>query len=234
MTSRSTLISVLALTLAACGDDGGSTAQPDAATTHDAPPPDTSTPTPVTLSNVPALADCPGGDRFSIAPVIPQEVGHLAAARLVPASYPVQITKVAYDLAVPAGGGDCDLSFAHTVEVYVDTAVAPNARPSTGTLVHSISVPAGVATDHTVELTLPSAVTLTTGQSLFVAVKLTGNDLNPPTKALCIGACRVATGAKSDVDYWSNAAAEPYAWADMVDDFGFTYNYAIRASGTMP
>lgn len=215
------------------GDDGGDDDNaPDAASTND---PDAAvSPTPVALANVPSLATCPGVDLFSITPILPDEAGHFAAARLTPETYPVDVTTVAYDLAVPGAGGDCDLTLAHTVEVYVDTAIAPAARPSDGTLVHRIDVPGGAAANHAVELTLPTPIHLTTGQSVFVAVKLVGDDTANPTSALCIAACRTAAGAISDVDYWSNAAAEPFAWADMVDDFGFTYNFTIRAAGTHP
>jgi hypothetical protein len=224
-----------AIAVPGCGGGGSGDDDP---TTPDAPTTDTpdapTSATPVALQNVPSLASCPGVDGFSIAPVIPAEVGHLAAARLAPDSYPVDITSVGYDLAAPQGSADCDLSLAHAVEVYVDSGVAPAMRPSAGTLVHRFDVPAGPATNHAVELDLPEPVRLTTGQSLFVAVKLTGNDATNPTRALCIAACRIPAGAISDVDYWSNAAVEPYPWADMVDDFGFTYNYTIRAAGTRP
>lgn len=220
----SSLVAILAVVPACGGDDNPAGA--------DAPPatPDAPTAQTMTLKNVPSLADCAGTDQFSIAPVIPQETGHLAAGRLAPPSYPFEVESIGYDLAAPGGSADCDLSLPHRVDVYVASGVAPSNTPS---VVQSFDVPAGSAANHSVDLELASPITLTSGQSLFVAVEMAGNGTSTTsTKAVCIAACRLAAGALSDVDYWSNAAATPYAWADMVDDFGFTYNYTIRATGT--
>jgi hypothetical protein len=182
----------------------------------------------VQVSNTNNAMVCPLASQHGIYPVLPDEAGHYATARLTPVSYPFTITQVAYDLVQPNGVAQCaDQSLAHQVQLIVSSEDKPSASPSAdGSLKETIAVPAGAASTHTVELSLANPITLTSGQSLFVSVQLVGS----AGKSLCIGACGEAA-AKSDVDYWSNAVAEPFNWADMVGDFGFTYNYMTRAYG---
>jgi hypothetical protein len=190
----------------------------------DAPSGEDAPPVAVTLANVPSPETC--GSLHAIAPVIPDEVGHYAAVRLRPPSYPFVVEQISYDLLAPAGT-PCDASFEHEVRLIVSSSPTPPAQPSTdGTLVATAVGAASGSETRTLVLDLPESVRLEDGEYLYVAVKLTGD----ASHALCIGACATGTPL-SDVDYWSNAAAEPYAWADMIDDFGFTYNYTIRARG---
>ena len=64
------------------------------------------------------------------------EIGHLAAVRLTPPSYPYTVTGVRYVLAEQK---TCKSSLAHRVEIYVSNKTVPDANP-TGTT--TIQVPA--------------------------------------------------------------------------------------------
>jgi hypothetical protein len=183
----------------------------------------------VVIANVPDDTQCPAGSQFSVSPVLPNEAGHYATTRLTPPSYPFEVSRVSYRLAQAGGVAQCsDQSFAHEVQVYVSSAAKPSDNPSTdGTLVDTIDVPAGSSSGRTVDLALTAPVTLETGESLYVAVQLVGSGAH----SLCIGSCAPATPI-AGVDFWSNAAAEPFSYQDMVSDFGFTYNFMTRAHGT--
>ena len=81
--------------------------------------------------------------------------------------------------------------------------------------------------DRLVEIELETPIVLQDGESLVVAVEMVAVE----DASICIRACRDTSVA--EVDWWSNAADEPYAWADMVADFGFASNYTIRAYGAV-
>lgn len=174
----------------------------------------------VTLSN--ATEGCQGN------PVAPlqSEIGHLAASTLSPTTYPFTVTELAYDLL---GGQDCDSTLAHRVDVFVIDGKAPPSSPSTEAVsFEAIDVPAnaGSSTGRTVTLPLENPIVLSQGQSLVVAVEMAAGE---GTATSCIALC--VDTAPTESSWWSNAAAEPYAWADMVADFGFLGTYTIRASG---
>lgn len=197
----------------------------DAAVAPDAFAPTDGGASEVVLANVPDPDAC-GSGLHAIYPFLPDELGHYATVRLQPPSYPFVVDQITYDLLAPSGT-QCDASFEHEVRLIVSASPTPPRSPSAdGTLVATGNGVAGGSGSRTLVLDLPTEVRLERGEYLYVAVKLTGT----ASSSLCIGAC--ATGHPlSDVDYWSNAAAEPYAWVDMVDDLGFTYNYTIRARG---
>lgn len=203
------------------GLDAGEVADPDAGGS-----------TMTEVANVRSAAACPLESQAGTYPVLPGEAGHYAATRLRPPSYPFVIRSVAYDLVAPAGVAQCNAGIAHEVQLYVGGAM-PSASPSSdGSLAETIAVPAGMTGPHTNELELETPVTLEEGEYLYVAIQLAGAG-EPPTTSLCLGACGEGT-AISDVDYWSNATAEPFSWNDMVDDFAFTNNFMVRAYGSAP
>ncbi len=161
-------------------------------------------------------ADCL--EWMAVAPA-ENEAGHLYAARLTPPSYPFLVTEVQYELA---GGGDCDSSFAHRVEVFVDSATTPAASPTVTQL--DIVATSGTEPVRVVTAQLPSPITLQTGEHLFVAVELVTVDTS------CIAACGGAT--ITDRDWWSNATAAPYSWASMAS-FQLDAHARIGANGTV-
>jgi hypothetical protein len=209
-----TLASLAAVT--ACGDDpssGGVDAHIDQPVA-DAPV----APTPVEFGNV-ARTCTPDN---AVSPVLPGEAGHYAATSLTPPSYPFTVDKVSYSLQM--NGSNCHGGLAHRVLVFTASG-EPAAAPSAGAMA-SIDVPAGADADRWVDLTLPNPITLTSGQTLVVAVQMASDGAD---RSVCLSAC---PGSAAGHDWWSNAAAEPYAWADMFADFGFTSAYVIVAEGT--
>lgn len=178
------------------------------------------------LQNTPAECKVPE----SIAPILPDEAGHLAATTLTPPSYPFEVTAVAYDLLGTAAAGACNSTLAHRVDVFVIAGNEPPADPDDAVSMVSFDVAADPAATESrlVEVELDESIVLEEGQSLVVAVQMAG-DAELAT-SVCLQACR-DTGGVADLDWWSNAAASPYAWADMVGDFGFISNFMTRAQG---
>jgi hypothetical protein len=178
------------------------------------------------LQNTPAECKVPE----SISPILPDEAGHLAATTLTPSAYPFEVTAVAYDVLGTAAAGACNSTLAHRVDVFVIAGSEPPADPDDAVSVVSLDVAADpAATDsRTVEVALDEAIVLEDGQSLVVAVQMVG-DAELAT-SLCLQGCR-DTGGVAGLDWWSNAALPPYAWADMVGDFGFISNFMTRAHG---
>lgn len=164
-------------------------------------------------------------------PLLPEEAGHHAATVLTPPSYPFAVTRVRYHLRGPGYAAECTTTLAHQVQVYVTGGGAPPSAPSqTAASLVTFDVPAEADDPQvrTVELELPQAIVLDVGQSVVVSVQLAAAaDFQT---VLCIRTCFDTTEA--GVDWWSNKPAEPFAWADMVADFGFPDNFRIQAIGT--
>ena len=186
---------------------------------------------PIALTNLAASCTAPSD---AIEAVLPEEAGHYAATRLTPPSYPFRVDSFDYAVGHPPGEApDCDGGLAHRVSVYVIDGVIPGATPSSdGSLVASFDIPAEAVTDFRfIHRDLSPAIDLTTGQSIVVAVQQSVDDPAAPTSVCCIAACPGDPSSVSAVDYWSGAAAEPYAWADLVAEFGFPSNLWITATG---
>jgi len=162
----------------------------------------------------------------SIGPVLPDEAGHFGASTLTPTSYPVTVTHVGYSLMDNDG---CMDGLAHRVEIYKLTEARPPNMPTAAQRIETIEVPesASGAGGRAFEHALASRVTLSEGERLVVAIQMTANDAL--TRSICLLTC--GTGGTPMQDWWSNAAAPPFAWADMFEDFGFTSQYYIYARG---
>lgn len=169
----------------------------------------------------------------AVSPILPDEVGHLAATVLTPPTYPFEVAQVAYDLDGSTRPDVCDSMLAHRVELYVIEGTVPPADPADAVSILTIDVDADEAAvlTRTVTLDLETPIVLAEGQSLVVAVEMPGND--DLSKSLCVVAC-FDTGGVAGLDWWSNATESPYAWADMVDAFGFTSNFDHRMTGHTP
>ena len=198
----------------ACGDDD----DPEAKTTM------------LTLNN---HNDACTDDGAGLAPVLPGEAGHYAAVVFTPPKYPATVSEVRYK-AGDAGVAECDGGLAHEVQFYVLSNGSPTASPSMdGTAVLTMTTPASDMKERDVVLTPSSTIVLEEGQSLAVAVQLVANDSENPTAAMCIDACRVDSPV-SGVDFWSNAAGEPFDWKDLVADFGFPINITTEVDVIVP
>nr|MBP7290416.1 hypothetical protein [Nannocystaceae bacterium] len=144
-----------------------------------------------------------------------------------------EVTSLVYDLIGTAGAGACDSTMAHRVEVYVIEGSEPPADPADAVANEMFAIEADEAAteERTVVIDLDTPITLTEGQALVIAVEMAGND--DLSASICVRACR-DTGGVADLDWWSNAAEVPYAWADMVGDFGFISNFNHRMMGHTP
>jgi hypothetical protein len=220
------LLPLLGLTaLFGCGGDDDASSDPDArpSSTADAAviidDPDAAIAVDVRVGNVPEGCEFDN----NIGPILPEEAGHLAGTALTPPSYPFTFTQVSYALGF---ANECVTGLAHEVVVFAAADMPPSNTPSAADETQVIPVPAGAdaEADRTITLVLPEPITITEG-ALVVAVKLNADGDN----SLCLRSC--GTGGESGDDWWSNAAAEPFAWADMLDDFGFTSQFVIDATG---
>jgi hypothetical protein len=187
--------------------------------------------TTVVLSNLASGCSAPAD---SVEAVLPEEAGHYAATRLAPPSYPFRVTSLDYMVGHRAGEvPDCDGGLAHHVHVSVIDGVAPSATPSSdGSVVRTFDVEAAVVTEfRAVHLELTPPIDLTTGQSIVISVEQAVDDPAAPTTVCCIAACPGAPPIAT-VDWWSSAASEPYAWADLVAEFDYPVNLWITATGS--
>ena len=132
------------------------------------------------------------------------EAGHLYGVRLVPDSYPFEVGEIVYEMA--DSGGECDSRDAHRVEVYVGSTVAPPNMPTNPVTLNIPAITQNMGI-RVVKAPLPTSITLTVGQYLFVAVELAVAETS------CIMVCQNAT--VTDRDYWSNATTSPYDWATL-------------------
>lgn len=177
------------------------------------------------LGNTPV----PCKDDDYVFPLLPAEAGHWAATTLTPPAYPYEVQRVVYELAGGAAGGQCNNSFAHQVAIFVSDGPEPDASPSAnaaGYVAYPIDEDPAATDARLVEIELDMPIVLEDGQSIVVAVQLTAMG----DSSLCIAAC-FDTGGLPELDWWSNAVDEPFAWADMVADFGFPSNFTIQAFG---
>jgi hypothetical protein len=180
---------------------------------------------PVTLSNT------SGCTTFgAVNPDLPSEAGHFAAAALAPFSYPVTISEVTYWVSTHPAKPACTTGLAHRADVFASATAKPPASPSAQPSFQTFNVPADLAATSPRKLTLPLSppIVLTSGQRLIVSVQLATNAAK--TQSLCVEAC-ADTGGISGVNWWSNSAAEPYAWADWVTQFGIPADMTAQANG---
>ena len=173
--------------------------------------------------------DC--GDNGVTNPILPEEAGHYAATTLTPTVYPFTVERVRYNIRGPGYKPTCSTAIAHEVQVYVLQESKPPPKPSeTAASFVTIAMPAEAMTEEfrTIDMPLAQPIVLEEGDRLVVAVEMAAAaDLET---GLCIRSCYDA--AVANVDWWSNAADEPFAWSDLIVDFGFDNNFSIQAIGT--
>ncbi len=208
----------LLLLLPACGDSG-SAANPDAA-----PRPDAAAI--VTFgAGSPACQGHPASAQpADIGPNLPDEIGDPAVARLTPPSYPFQVTSVSYKLT--GMEATCGTNIAHAVTVFA----APSADqpPATPANAQRIAVDASATDQRTLVVTkpLPTPITLTQGEDLYVAVEMDANAAK--TVAVCLDGCGISADDKRQ--FWSEQKQAPFTWATLYS-FGIAEDYAIWAEG---
>jgi hypothetical protein len=176
------------------------------------------------LRNAPELCGT-----FALIAPLPEEVGHLAAGRLTPTSYPFTVTEIGYELV--GNLATCNNTLPHRTDIYVLSDETLPATPSSAaTSVLSFDVDPGPTdeTVRTVTLPLDQPIELTEGQHLAIAVEMVADG----STTACLNFCMDV--APVERSFWSNAVLEPYDWADMVSDFGFNGTYVVFASGPNP
>lgn len=162
----------------------------------------------------------------AIHPVVPEEAGHLAAARYR-VDEPVHLCTIRYLLAGafdPAGNlSECRSHLAHEVLVFKSQDPNPDADPvilhrfeieGTGELEERARI---VSVD--MEGGLP-ILDLEAGDYLYIAVRMTATSIED---FLCIGSCGTPVPPTS-VAWWSNAREPPFDWLPL-SDFGIEQYY---------
>ncbi len=156
-----------------------------------------------------------------VAPVLPDEAGHVAAGKLSPQRYPFAVGTIGYKLSVTSS---CTATIDHRVDVYVTSSDSIEEEP---TVVATFTVPASAEDSNNPffvnELVLDSPIVLQSGEHLVVAVEQAADTTSRST---CLAAC---LGGTSGVNFWSNATQAPFAWTDLVDDHDFNVNYMVWA-----
>lgn len=213
------------------GDDSGSGTSAETGATE-------ATTTTTTIPDLPADGEvvmlsntedsCPVSGEFT--PSLPKEAGYLSGAVLTPPAYPFAVTSVSYEITV-ALLPECDVTLAHHVEVFVIDSLPLPAAPSTTPAFVSIDVAADLAATESriIDLDLEVPIVLADGQSLVVAVAQAASD--DLTRVVCLRVCVYQDEGTPGVNFWSRAAAEPYAWDDFVVDIGFNMNLRTVAFG---
>jgi hypothetical protein len=159
-----------------------------------------------------------------VGPVIPDEIGDPALARITPPSYPFKVTSISYRLT--GQQTTCGTNIAHAVSVFAAPSADP--VPPTPANVQRIAVAAPATDEATMVITqpLPTPIVLTQGQDLFVAVEM---DVNPTkTVAICLDGCIIP--GDDHRNFWSEQPQPPHTW-DSLYSFGIQVDYAIWAQG---
>jgi hypothetical protein len=151
-----------------------------------------------------------------------------AAARLTPASYPVEVAKIVVDLnhgATNGAGAQCDASLSTKAMVFKGTEVTPTASPASAQEVEvSIATPTSGDASYTFDLTSP--VTLQTGEHLFVALQVREGG----GKSTCIAGCAYTSGGE-DRNYWAVETTAPFAWTKL-SAWDIKMNIGLKAQAT--
>ncbi len=166
-----------------------------------------------------------------LAPSIPSESGHYAAKILTPAQYPFAIESIQYALVSNEDVPTCSGAVAHRVLLFaIEEAGALPATPSaTGLGYRQYDVPAepDALAGRQVNITVPIPLIITEGQRIAVAIQFAVDEGRHP----CLASCEDAAEA-AGIDWWSNAAESPFAWQDLIADFGLDGELLIRVTGS--
>ena len=167
-----------------------------------------------------------------LAPSLPAEAGHYAAKVLTPTEYPFAVDGIRYLLVRNREVASCSGAPAHRVLLFALDADDPlPANPSADGLGYrEYEVPSDPASEagREVELSVPVPLILTEGQRVVVGIQFAVEAERHPCIADCDG-----PGAAAGIDWWSNAADEPFSWQDLVADFSLDSQLLIQVTGTV-
>jgi hypothetical protein len=90
----------------------------------------------------------------------------------------------------------------------------------------SYDVPEDTGADdgRAIRVTLPNPLYLIEGERLGISIELAAEG----ERHLCLSRC-MDRDAPAGSDWWSNAAMPPYAWSDLVVEYGFKGELRIQA-----
>jgi len=153
-------------------------------------------------------------------------VGFWAAVKLTPEGYPFSVRSIRYLLeGGSAGSVTCRPDLGHRLRLYVDSSSSP---PADELPVFEMEVPdsPGNLSDREIYEHIYPEIEITSGQYLFVAIEMVGE--NP--ELLCLSLC-YDPPVQSSGSWWSHAAETPFAWGTLDDD-GVDADIYVEADGT--
>ena len=154
------------------------------------------------------------------------EEGQLAAGRLTPPSWPFVVDRVVYSLLHGSQDGvDCNAESSHRVELFTGTSPTPAASPA-APLIVAVEEDEVSGVERLVVVDLDPPLTVEQDEHLFVAVELVGTYPDVGCLSLCTDG-----QTYDDRNWWSNATAAPYSWAQLTD-FGVPGNLVVVAYGS--
>ena len=207
---------------AADDDVADDDAADDDAADDDAADDDSADPVEELLTNFPASCSS-----WSAVMPLAGEEGHLAAGRLTPPSWPFTVDRVVYSLLHGSQDGlECNAEYAHRVELFTGTSPTPDASPTAPT-VEAVPEDEVSGAERLVVVDLDPPLTIEQDEHLFVAVELVGSypDVG------CLSLCNDGQ-TYDDRNWWSNATAAPYSWAQLAD-YGVPGNLVVVAYGSV-
>ena len=163
-----------------------------------------------------------------VGPVLPAEAGHRAATIFTPPQYPFAIERIGYELLTSEESPTCSSRIAHKLELMVIN--GENGLPSDPAQeiqrLRTYDVPEDIGPDdgRAIRVTLPNPLYLIEGERLGISIELAAEG----ERHLCLSRC-MDRDAPAGTDWWSNAAMPPYAWSDLVVDYGFKGELRIQA-----
>ena len=154
------------------------------------------------------------------------DVGFFAAVKLSPEGYPFSVRSIRYLLeGGSAGSVTCRPDLGHRMRLYVDSSSSP---PADDLPVFELEIPdnPGDLSDRTIFEHIYPEIEITSGQYLFVAIEMVGE--NP--ELLCLSLC-YDPPVESSGSWWSHAAEPPFAWGTLEAD-GVDADIFVEADGT--
>ncbi|MEQ1570419.1 MAG: Kazal-type serine protease inhibitor family protein [Myxococcota bacterium] len=156
---------------------------------------------------------------------LPAENGHVYAAPVVNHEIdPFRVETVTYSLVNAAGDPGCTGTTPHRLDLWVQSTTTPDASPVLEYSAVQTPSPAAGAANSTYTVDVPD-FELEPQARLFIGIQMVaaGSD------KLCVTTCDDKQPPPG-TSYWSNAAAPPYPWADLLD-FGLNNVPVFSVSG---
>ena len=166
----------------------------------------------------------------ALSPFFPAEASHVYAVRLpVSGNSRFEVDNFVYSLIDTPGVSVCNGGRTHRLDVWVQDTTTPDATPSLEFTTVVTHTPSGAPNDF-YEIDVPDFI-VSPGEQVYVGFEMTASASND---VLCVLTC--SSGAAAPVGgehFWSNAAATPYAWSDIVTGFGLQLTPLVLVNGDL-